>query len=438
MKVLVVEDEPIVAKTLELLLSSYNYAVDIAADGEAGLQMADAFEYDLILLDVLLPRLDGVSVCQQLRAKGFQYPILLLTGQGGARQKAIALNAGADDYVVKPFDSEELIARVQALLRRGGSTTQPILTWGHLSLDPNSRKVTYGIHLLSVTPKEFAILELLLRNSKKVYSARAILDHAWNSVESPSEEAVRVHIKEIRHKLKAVGAPKDFIKTVYQTGYRLNPLYAAMQANHDQQPTLLQVAELTSVNEELRSVLEQLRTTQEELSQKNQELELAHQTIAQERQQLQAAYDELEMRIAERTAELVQANYRLQQREHQWQALFNLGLDAIAIIDNEGHLTDANPVACELFGATKAKLLQTNITTLMAPDQESGSLWPRLLQQKQLSGHCTLRRCDGTLQEVQFVAIAHFIPDRHLLIVRTTANLNLLDLDQLASKSPAE
>ena len=118
MKILVVEDEPIVAQTLNLLLSRFNYSVDVAADGEAGLEMAQAFKYDLVVMDVCLPKLDGISLCQQLRHKGFQSPILLLTGRGGGAQKAIALNAGADDYVVKPFDAEELIARIQALLRR--------------------------------------------------------------------------------------------------------------------------------------------------------------------------------------------------------------------------------------------------------------------------------------------------------------------------------
>ncbi|HEY9658362.1 MAG TPA: response regulator transcription factor, partial [Allocoleopsis sp.] len=114
MKILVVEDDPAVAHTLQLLFSSYSYAVDIASDGDAGLQLADAFDYDLMLLDVILPGMDGITLCQRLRAKGLKTPILLLTGQGEGRQKAIALNAGADDYVVKPFDTEELVARVQA------------------------------------------------------------------------------------------------------------------------------------------------------------------------------------------------------------------------------------------------------------------------------------------------------------------------------------
>ncbi len=136
MKILIVEDDPTVVQTLQILLASCSYAVDVANDGEAGLQMVEVYDYDLIMLDMLLPNLGGLDVCQQLRKQGCKTPILLLTGQDGGRQKAIALNAGADDYVVKPFDAEELIARVQALLRRGNTATQPILAWGPLSVDP--------------------------------------------------------------------------------------------------------------------------------------------------------------------------------------------------------------------------------------------------------------------------------------------------------------
>jgi DNA-binding response OmpR family regulator len=297
MKILVVEDDRTVARALELLLSSYNYAVDIAADGEAGLQMAYAFEYDLVLLDVGLPKLDGISVCQQLQAKGFSTPILLLTAQGGAHQKAIALNAGADDYVVKPFDAEELIARVQALLRRGGSTTQPILTWDNLSVDPSSCQATYGSHLLALTPKEYAILELLLRHPQKVFSAQAILEHAWNSIEFPGEEAVRGHIKELRRKLTTVDAPKDWIETVRGVGYRLNPRYSSLRDSPADRPPASQIAALKAKNEKLRA-------TQKELRQKNRELENAYRTIERERQQLQAAHDELERQVAELKAEL--------------------------------------------------------------------------------------------------------------------------------------
>ncbi len=301
MKILVVEDDHAVAQSLQLLLGSYNYAVDIAADGEVALQMMDAFEYHLVLLDVLLPQLNGIEVCRQLRKKGFRQPVLLLTGQGEIHQKAIALNVGADDYVVKPFDNEELIARIQALLRRGAAVSEPILTWNHLSLDPNTRRVAYREQLLILTPKEFAILELLLRHQEMVFSARAILDQAWSSVESPGEEAVRCHIKDIRQKLMALGAPKDLIKTIYRIGYRLNPLYAfSTPVQSDQSPNAPQIAELHAVNdelrvanEELRVALEQLQATQAELQQRNQEL--------------QTARDELEQRVVDHTAVLSQS-----------------------------------------------------------------------------------------------------------------------------------
>ncbi len=419
MKILIVEDDRPVAQTLQLLFSSYSYTVDLAVDGEAGLEMAEAFEYDLILLDVVLPKLDGISLCQYLRAGGFQSPILLLTGQGEAQQKAIALNSGADDYVVKPFDAEELVARVQALLRRGRSTSQLILSWGNLFLDPNSRKVTYGTHLLVLTPKEYAILELFLRHPQTVFSARAILDHGWAATEFPGEEAVRVHIKELRQKFKEVGAPKDLIKTVYRVGYRLNPIYSSFPTtSKESQLATPKIAELKAVNEELRVTLEQLRSTQAELHQKNQELEAAYQTLEQERQHLQKAQNELERRVVERSAELSHANQSLQQQETQWQALFEYALDAITIADDQGRYVDGNPAACRLFGVSKEELLCSCVANFVDPAVEVTQVWQQFLQQGQMSGEITLHRPDGTTQDAEFNAIANFIPGRHRSILR--------------------
>ncbi len=438
MKILVVEDDQNVAQILKLLLSSYSYAVDIGTDGETGFQMVDAFEYDLVVMDVMLPGLDGISLCEQIRAKGLKMPILLLTGQGGARQKAIALNAGADDYVVKPFDSEELMARVQALLRRGGAVNQPVLVWGNLRVDPSSRKVNYGTHLLSLTPKELAILELFLRHNQQVFSARAILDHAWSSLESPGEEAIRVHIKELRQKLTAVGAPKDFIKTVYRVGYRLNPLYSsALAAETKQLPPLSDIAELKSVNQELRAVLEELQATQAQLQRQNAELEIAHHMLGQElqqrqqmEQQLQAAHDQLEQQVTERTAELVQANSQLQHREQQLQALFDHALDAIAIADDDGNYVDANPAACKLFGVPRSELLRLNIADFADPGSNVGQLWQQFLQQGQMSGEFRLCRPDGTVREADFSAIANFIPHRHLSILRDISDRSRLEAER--------
>ena len=419
MKILVVEDDRAVAQSLHLLFSSFRYAVDIARDGEAGLQMAQCFEYDLILLDILLPRLDGIELCKKLRDRGSTTPILLLTGQGGGHQKAIALNAGADDYVVKPFDAEELIARVQALLRRGGPQAPPVLAWGNLSIDPASRQATYGTDILALTPKEFAIVEVLLRNPQSVLSPQAILDRVWDSLATPGEDAIRAHIKEIRKKLKALGAPKDLIKTVYRTGYRLNPMYEETSASlTGDAMTAPQIAEMKSANEELRTTVNALHAVQSELSQKNQALSAAYQIIENEQQELQAAHNRLEQRVAERTAELVEANHQLQQRNHQWQALFEHALDAILIADDTGCYVDANPAAAELLGVSLEEVKHACIHDFADPQANTNQLWQQFLDQGKMSGEFLVNRPDGTTRETEFTAIANFISGRHLSILR--------------------
>ncbi|MBH8565226.1 response regulator [Nostoc sp. CENA67] len=223
MKILVVEDDELNAYALTAVLNHQNYAVEVATDGDAAWDLIETYDYDLILLDVMLPGLDGISLCRQIRSRGLQMPILLLTGCDSSHEKAIGLDAGADDYVVKPFEQEELVARVRALLRRGGTTSQPVLEWGNLQLDPSSCEVTYNQDLLSLTPKEYALLELFLRNSRRVFSCNMILEHLWSYEDTPQEEAVRTHIKGLRQKLKSVGAPNDLIETVYGIGYRLKP-----------------------------------------------------------------------------------------------------------------------------------------------------------------------------------------------------------------------
>jgi DNA-binding response OmpR family regulator/HPt (histidine-containing phosphotransfer) domain-containing protein len=224
MKILVVEDDLLVADALKTTLSDQKYTVEIAHDGQAGLDFIEAFDYDLLLLDSVLPKLDGVSICRHVRSRGYMMPILLLTSLDSNHDRAMGLDAGADDYVVKPFDPEELSARIRALLRRGNDRVSPILKWENLTLDPRSYEVTYQQQLLSLTPKEYALLELFLRYSRRLFSCGAILEHLWTYEDAPTEEAVRTHIKGLRHKLKAVGAPTDFVETVYGIGYRLKSL----------------------------------------------------------------------------------------------------------------------------------------------------------------------------------------------------------------------
>lgn len=224
MKILIVEDDPPTAAALTTLLTHCSYAVETATDGEGAANMVEAFEYDLLMLDVMLPKIDGITLCRQLRNQGYTMPILLLTGNDNSHDKAIGLDAGADDYVVKPFDLEELEARIRALLRRGHLHTAPILEWADIQLDPSSTQVNYRQQPLSLTPKEYALLELLMRNPRRVFSCGMLLEHLWTYADMPGEEAVRTHIKGLRHKLRDAKAPPDIIETVYGIGYRLKPL----------------------------------------------------------------------------------------------------------------------------------------------------------------------------------------------------------------------
>lgn len=212
---------------MEMLAESLirqRYAIDIAVDGETAQEFLVLFSYDLIVLDVLLPDAEGTVLCQQFRRQGVTCPILMLTAKDSSSDKVQALDAGADDYVVKPFDFDELCARIRALLRRESHVSTSELTWGDLTLKPNTFEVFYGNHQLRTTPKEYALLELFLRHPNRVFSLDAIIEDIWSFEDPPSGDAVRTHIKGVRQKLKAGGAPKNFIETVYGLGYRLKAL----------------------------------------------------------------------------------------------------------------------------------------------------------------------------------------------------------------------
>ncbi|BAZ04426.1 response regulator [Calothrix sp. NIES-3974] len=223
MRILLVEDDECIAKAVEQILKKQRYLVDVAHDGEIGWEFVRTFSYDLILLDVILPKLDGIQLCQRLRADRYQTPVLLLTAQNSHTDKVLGLDAGADDYVVKPFDFSELLARIRVLLRRRNTPIQMVLSWENLRLDPQNCEVAYDGHVLNLTPKEYYLLELFLRNPHSVFSRSEILDHLWSMDEAPKEDTVTAHIKGLRQKLIQVGAPTNFIETVYGLGYRLNP-----------------------------------------------------------------------------------------------------------------------------------------------------------------------------------------------------------------------
>ncbi len=224
MRILLVEDDTRIAGALAETLRDRQYQVDLAEDGESGWNYLQSITYDVILLDVMLPKLDGIQLCQRLRQKGIQTPVLMLTARDSSNDKVMGLDAGADDYVIKPFDLAELAARIRALLRRGNTTAPPVLEWGNLHLNPNNYQVFYGEQSLSLTPKEYQLLELFLRKPQRVLSRQQILDHLWSFEEPPGEETVKVHLKELRKKLRKAGADPDFIETVYGMGYRLKNL----------------------------------------------------------------------------------------------------------------------------------------------------------------------------------------------------------------------
>jgi DNA-binding response OmpR family regulator len=221
MRILLVDDDEALMESLAELLIQQRYAVDIAVDGKCAQTYVDMFNYDLIVLDLMLPDGDGIQFCHQFRQAGYANPLMILTAKESTLQKVKALDAGADDYVVKPFDFDELCARIRALLRREHQGLPPVLKWGALRLDPSNCGITYQQQPIHLTPKEFSMLELFLRHPQRIYSLSSIIDDLWSFEDPPGEDAIRTHIKGLRRKLAVAGAPKDLIKTVYGLGYRL-------------------------------------------------------------------------------------------------------------------------------------------------------------------------------------------------------------------------
>ncbi len=221
MRILIVEDEIDVAQTLARGLKQHGYAVDFAIDGEEGLKLAAINTYDLLILDLNLPGVDGLEVCRHLRVSHPHLLILILTARSYLRDKVTGLDFGADDYLVKPFDFEELTARVRALLRRDLRVREPILQSDDLKLDPASRTVWQSNRRVELTRKEFAILEYLMRHLGEAISQEELLEHVWGSGSNPLSRTVRVHIHSLRRKLTDNGKTPRYIKTIGLHGYQL-------------------------------------------------------------------------------------------------------------------------------------------------------------------------------------------------------------------------
>jgi two-component system, OmpR family, response regulator MprA len=221
-RVLVVDDEPAVREALERALRLAGYEVELAADGEEalvrlGLEPGAA---DLVVLDVLMPRLDGIEVCMRLRRRGNSVPILMLTARDGVDDRVTGLDAGADDYVVKPFALEELFARVRALLRRAGNGEDEVLSFAGLELDPRRYEVRRDGDPIELTRTEFSLLELLLRNPRQVLTRSLIFERVWGYDFGPSSNSLEVYIGYLRRKTEAGGRPR-LIHTVRGVGYAL-------------------------------------------------------------------------------------------------------------------------------------------------------------------------------------------------------------------------
>jgi DNA-binding response OmpR family regulator len=221
MRILVVEDDHHLSASISEALEAMQYTVDVACDGEAAWQQMTLLPYDLMLMDVTLPRVDGLTLCQRMRSHSINAPVLMLTARDTRQDKIAGLDAGADAYMVKPFDLAELIAQIRALLRRGQTGASTTLRWGALQLNPNTYEAAYQNKPLRLTPKEFAILDLLMRHGRRVLSRYFILEALWPLDDPPGEETVKAHLKSLRQKLRKVGAPHNFVETVHGLGYRL-------------------------------------------------------------------------------------------------------------------------------------------------------------------------------------------------------------------------
>jgi len=219
-RVLIVEDEPRMAGLVRRGLTEEGHAADVAGAGEDALWMAEASPYDAIVLDVVLPGIDGFEACRRLRAAGVWAPVLMLTARDAVEDRVAGLDAGADDYLAKPFSFAELLARLRALARRGGTERPARLEVGDLRLDPATRAVSRADVPIALSPKEFALLELFMRHPGEVLTRLQLLDHAWDSAYENRSNVVDVYVRYLREKLdRPFGA--DSLETVRGVGYRL-------------------------------------------------------------------------------------------------------------------------------------------------------------------------------------------------------------------------
>jgi two-component system, OmpR family, copper resistance phosphate regulon response regulator CusR len=219
-RILLVEDETSAARMLVKGLKEHSYAVDVAADGEAAIYQASINDYDLIILDVMLPLKDGFAVCREIRASGSRVPVLMLTARDSVQDRIMGLDTGADDYLVKPFDFHELLARVRALLRRGPALHPDIVEIADLQILPRQRRVTRAGQPIELTSKEFALLEFLARHRDDVVGRAEIAEHVWDENFEPFSNLIEVYIQRLRRKIDD-GFKQKLLHTKRGEGYVL-------------------------------------------------------------------------------------------------------------------------------------------------------------------------------------------------------------------------
>ncbi len=222
MRILVVEDEHRIGTTIKKGLELEKYAVDLAFDGRDGLDLATTEEYDCLILDLMLPGIDGINICKKLRQDSIHTPILVLTAKSQTEDKILGLNSGADDYLTKPFSFEELLARVRALIRRPSGSQNPVLKTGDLELDTISYLVERGGREISLSGKEYSLLEYLMRHSGKIISKEQIISHVWNYDDDVLPNTVEVYIRKLRQKIETPFKNKKLLlKTIRGFGYKI-------------------------------------------------------------------------------------------------------------------------------------------------------------------------------------------------------------------------
>lgn len=437
MRILLVEDDESLAELVKkALIEQQHYLVDSANDGNQGLELADAFEYDLILLDIILPKLDGINVCKTLRNRGNRTPILLLTAKDEIDRKVKGLDAGADDYLVKPFNIQELLARVRALTRRGQDSLLPILKWENFQLDSNSCKVMYRKQELKLTAKEYALVELFLRNPHRIFSQNALIDKIWQSEESPSINAVRTQIKGLRQKLKAVGATSDLIETIYGLGYRLKKEEVHHEKNlvkndsvvqnlwQKHQKTYLEKIEL------LKQYLQKLRCSPNDSDSQQQAKDLAH-TLAGSLGIF--GWQEASLQFRGLTNAL-----------NSWQTLTNLeqanSIESTSFLYESLQKVDSKP-----FNFSQNSF-EKNSSSTIHPDAKKSPLQPnQLSEDRVLDREAKLLIVDDDLALVEAleieaigwgltVEVAHNLSQARETLDRTQPNAILLDLSFPSSK----